>query len=324
MKVEKWDIYEEILNHSFNYELGIQSNEHAVMLSEVPFTTREQREKTISLLFEKFKTPASFLAKSPVLSTFACGKTTAIVVDSGAGTNVVTPVHDGYALISSLIKNHQAGELITQKILEVIEKKVQLKPNWSFKKTKTNQDKFIFKDLEFPNTTKSFIKYSKFEIVEEIKHSMFQVSESNFDSSKQTNFPQISFEMNTGNTFDFGMERYSIPESILFSPENKSNSIPQMCYDSIMKSDADIRKDLFSNIVLVGGNTSFNGYSKRFEKELTSKVTNNIKIKSPILPPSFPASKQMTWIGGSILSSLGSFQQMWISKEGKFLTTPFF
>jgi actin, other eukaryote len=66
---------------------------------------------------------------------------------------------------------------------------------------------------------------------------------------------------------------------------------------------------------LVGGNTNFNGFAKRFEKDLTSKVTNNIKLKSPIVPPAFPASKQMTWIGGSILASLGSFQQMWISKE---------
>eukprot|EP01080_Neovahlkampfia_damariscottae_P001614 gene1614-12739_t len=161
--IHKWDIYEEILNHSFNYELNIQSNEHAVMLSEVPFTTREQREKTISLLFEKFKTPACFLAKSPVLSTFACGKTTGIVVDSGAGTTVVTPVHDGYALISSLIKNHEAGDSITQKILELIEKKIEIKPNWSFKKTK-EQDKFILKDLSFPKTRKSFINFSKYEI----------------------------------------------------------------------------------------------------------------------------------------------------------------
>jgi actin-like protein 6A len=232
------------LNHSYNYELGVKSNEHAVMLSEVPFTTREQREKTISLLFEKFDVPAFFLAKSPVLSTFACGKTTATVIDSGAGTTCVTPVHDGYALVSSLIKNHHAGEWITDKILELIEKKMEIKPNWSFKKIK-NQEKFTIKELHFPNTSKSFTHYCKKRIVDEIKESMFQISESHFDSSKQTNFPQISFELNTGNTFDFGMERYSIPE-YLFS---ENQSISQMCYDSIMKADADIRKELFSNIV---------------------------------------------------------------------------
>lgn len=84
----------------------------------------------------------------------------------------------------------------------------------------------------------------------------------------------------------------------------------EIVYQSIMKSDVDIRKDLFSNIVLSGGTTMFQGISERLNKEMTNLAPPTMKIK--ILAPQ--ERKFLVWIGGSILSSLSSFQNMWISK----------
>ena len=76
------------------------------------------------------------------------------------------------------------------------------------------------------------------------------------------------------------------------------------------RCDVDIRKDLYANVVLSGGTTMFTGIGERMTKELTALAPSTMKIK--VVAP--PERKYSVWIGGSILSSLSTFQQMWISK----------
>ena len=87
--------------------------------------------------------------------------------------------------------------------------------------------------------------------------------------------------------------------------------VHQTTFDSIMKCDVDIRKDLYGNIVLSGGTTMFDGIAERMEKEIKALAPQSMKIK--IVAP--PERKYSVWIGGSILASLSTFQQMWISKQ---------
>ena len=78
-----------------------------------------------------------------------------------------------------------------------------------------------------------------------------------------------------------------------------------------MKCDVDIRKELYSNIVMSGGTTMFPGISERLTKELTAMAPTSMKIK--VVAPQ--ERKFLVWIGGSILSSLSTFQTMWITKQ---------
>ena len=114
--------------------------------------------------------------------------------------------------------------------------------------------------------------------------------------------------------------------------------IDETAFNSIMKCDVDIRKDLYSNVVLSGGKlecgsicsgvqcctsrhgsfacnpagtTMFPGIADRMTKEITSRAPNSMKIK--VVAP--PERKYSVWIGGSILASLSTFQQMWIAKS---------
>merc|ERR1712187_1039878 len=92
-----------------------------------------------------------------------------------------------------------------------------------------------------------------------------------------------------------------------------------------MGCDSDIRRDMFRNIVLSGGSSKFPGLSERFIKELTSvsplgRGGGKMKIKivhaqAHSLSNASHDAAYSTWIGGSMLSSLSSFQQMWISKQ---------
>jgi len=87
--------------------------------------------------------------------------------------------------------------------------------------------------------------------------------------------------------------------------------IHETTFNSIMKCDVDIRKDLYGNIVLSGGTTMFPGIAERMNKEVTALAPQSMKVK--VVAP--PERKFSVWIGGSILSSLSTFQQMWISKQ---------
>ncbi|KAF8403909.1 hypothetical protein HHK36_012015 [Tetracentron sinense] len=90
--------------------------------------------------------------------------------------------------------------------------------------------------------------------------------------------------------------------------------IHETTYNSVMKCDVDIRKDLYGNIVLIGGSTMFPSIADRMSKEITTLAPSSMKIK--VVAP--PERKYSVWIGGSILASLSTctctFQQMWVAK----------
>src|SRR5258708_32691036 len=82
-------------------------------------------------------------------------------------------------------------------------------------------------------------------------------------------------------------------------------------YSSMFKFDLDMRRDLYGHVVLSGGTTMFPGISDRMQKELTALSPSSMKVK--IVAP--PERKYSVWIGGSILASLSTFQNLWCSKH---------
>jgi len=101
---------------------------------------------------------------------------------------------------------------------------------------------------------------------------------------------------------------------VLFKPSligKESEGVHSLTYESIMACDIDIRRDLYSNTVLSGGSTMFPGISERLQHEMTQLAPSNIKVK--IIAPA--ERKYSVWIGGSILASLQSFTEMWITRE---------
>ncbi|KAK7058958.1 Centractin [Paramarasmius palmivorus] len=121
------------------------------------------------------------------------------------------------------------------------------------------------------------------------------------------------FRLPDGNVVQLGAERYRAPE-ILFNPEiigQEYAGVHQVVVDSINRVDLDLRKSLFSNIVLSGGSTLCRGFGDRLLNEVKKLALKDVKIK--IYAP--PERKYSTWIGGSILAGLNAFKKMWVSAE---------
>jgi len=92
-----------------------------------------------------------------------------------------------------------------------------------------------------------------------------------------------------------------------------TNSIQSLIYSSISSLDVDARKELCGNILLCGSHSMFPSLDKRLSLEISELVSNNFKCRV-IAPRNSMERRFASWIGGSVLTSLGSFQQLWLSK----------
>ena len=104
---------EQIWRYIFD-ELKVSSKEHPILLTEPPLNPYDNRMKTAEIFFEKFGTPKIFFQQQAVLSLYAKGRTSGLVLDCGDGCSHCTPVFEGYSINNAIQRIDIGGRDVTK------------------------------------------------------------------------------------------------------------------------------------------------------------------------------------------------------------------
>lgn len=285
--VEDWGAMEKIWHYTFYTDLRVDPAEHPILLTEPPLNPRPNREKMCEIMFETFSVPALYIAMQAVLSLYASGRTTGLVTDSGTGVTHVVPIYEGFALTHAIARLDLAGRDITEYLMRLLRQR-------GYALT-TSAEKEIVRDI------KEKLCYVALDPEKELK------------LAEKVSGMEKSYMLPDGETLTVGVERFLAPE-VFFNPGAVGKETPPMdevIVESVSKCDIDLRRDLYSNIVLSGGSTMFPGLKERLTKEISEMIPENVEVK--IIAP--PERMYSVWIGGSILASLKTFQKMWVTKK---------
>jgi len=283
--VTNWDDMEKLYHHTFYNELRVAPEEHSVLLACPPNNPKASTERAVQMMFETFNVPALYVEHGPVLELYASGRTTGLVVSIGEDGFHAVPIYEGYALPHATLSGTVGGRHLTQ-----FAGKIMTERGYSFT---TAAERDIIRDV------KEKLCYVAMDFDEEMRQGSSSIEK--------------TYELPDGQIITVGNERFRVPE-VFFAPSMlgcEEKGIQDMAFQAIMKCDVDIRKDLYSNIVIAGGSTLFPGFAERLQKELIALAPSTMRVK--VIAP--PERKYSSWIGGSILASLSTFQPMWITKE---------
>ncbi|GJP56186.1 hypothetical protein CLOM_g15235 [Closterium sp. NIES-68] len=279
--VTNYNDMEMVWHHTFYNELRVTPEERPVLLTEVPLNPHANREMMTQMMFETFNVPAMAVAIQAVLSLYASGRTTGLVLDSGKSVTHAVPIFEGQALTDAVLSVDIGGFDLSDYLLKTLLEKGYSAERDSARAIKENLA-FVAMDYE---------------------------AELHADAQNSSSFEK-SYELPDGQVVTLSNARFMCPEP-LFKPSmlgKEGLGIHELCYESTMKCDGDIRKDLYSNIVLSGGTTMFPGLADRLATEITKLAPSTMKVE--VIAPA--KRKYLTWIGGSMIASQSNFK--WISK----------
>ena len=284
-RVVDWESMEMLWNYTLYSELKIPPEDHAILLSETPNNTKEARKHITNIMFDYFNVPCFYLSNQSVLSLCASGRTTGLVIDSGDGTTNTVPIHEGYAIPHAVEELELGGIDLTRYLQRMLTKKHGI-------------------DVERPDYEEwaQRVKEKYCKIAVDYENKLREVAEMPGYEKKEL--------LPDGQPITLKAECYKIPEA-LFQPgllDLKTNGIHKFANESIKKCDESIKEALYSNILLSGGSTLFPDMGERLKREMKDDAKKNIVYIAP------EERKYTTWIGGSIIASLSTFQVMWVTK----------
>ncbi|KAF2301853.1 hypothetical protein GH714_029883 [Hevea brasiliensis] len=270
-----------------NWDDMIDPTECKILLTDPPLNPSKNREKMVETMFEKYNFAGVFIQIQAVLTLYAQGLLTGLVIDSGDGVTHVVPVVDGYSFPHLTKRMNVAGRHITSYLVDLLSRR-----GYAMNRT------------------------ADFETVREIKEKLCYISydyKREYQLGLETTILVKNYTLPDGRVIKVGTERFQAPEA-LFTPELidvEGDGMADMVFRCIQEMDIDNRMMLYQHIVLSGGSTMYPGLPSRLEKEILDRYLEVVlkgnkdglkKLRLRIEDP--PRRKHMVYLGGAVLAGI--------------------
>ncbi|XP_074048432.1 uncharacterized protein LOC141491421 [Macrotis lagotis] len=283
--VTSWEDMEMIWRHLYKYGLREPPEQRPVLLTEAPLNPPENRAKMLEIFFETFQVPALYVALQGLMALYATGKSTGIVLDCGDGVTGVIPIYKDRCLLQSISRSDFAGKDLTNYLARLLlERGIHLV-------NRGNKD-----------------------IITDVKERLCYIIPDPHErkQEKTIDCSLYNYILPDGHSMQIGDELFQVPES-LFQPSKLGSSAPgihKLVLKSVMKSSHHFHKDLLNNLILAGGSTLYPGLQRRLWRELEFLLKGSLSVNITA-----PSDRHLSvWIGASVITSLSTFEQMWVSR----------
>ncbi|KAH7485134.1 Actin-related protein 4 [Phytophthora ramorum] len=299
------------------------------------------REQMVEVVMEELGVPALFCAKSAVLACYANARTSGLVVEMGATYTSVTSVHEGYAFAYpksqvTLFGGHDLDSFLRQKLGPQI--------------AAGREQRVVATSLEKEVARRKRQTWSY--VVEAKESGLCRVADGPFDEAQNAQLPLINYELPDKTVISMGTERFSVAEHYFLGETGSSAAasgavsqegasaandgpgmrLPELiCETGGLTTETELRKELFQNIVLTGGSSCFENMPTRIEREVVTTLSGtplpliasgnsgaaggfSSSLRVKVVAAHAQERRVGSFLGGSILASLGSFHEMWMSK----------
>lgn len=285
--VQNWAYFEHIIQHCLT-DLQLDAESTGVVLTELPFSPKGNAERIAQTLFEAFNIPQLAVIPSGLCALYASGRTTGVVLDSGAGVTHITPVFDSFIASNAINRINFGGDDVTQHLKTILfERGLNFTSPVDLLQVKKIKEQLCFVSQDYENDVKP--------------------------ATDEGSFLE-DFRLPDGQSVALGKERFRAAE-ILFNPSILQSELPPLgdfVAECVKRCGIDIRKALMGNIVLCGGNTMFEGFGKRLETDATRHfpgLFGSVKVIDS-------ADRLFSvWAGASVVANLPTFSSNIITNE---------
>lgn len=249
--VKNWDDMRHIWDHTFE-KLDVTASNTKILLTEPPQNPKQNRERLLQVMFEEYGFHSISVAVQAILTLYAQGLLTGVVVDSGDGVTHICPVYEGYLMDNLTTRLDIAGRDVTRYLIKLLLKRGHV-----------------------------FNQSADFETVQRIKEKLcyvaYDVQQEKRLAEETTCLSEI-YQIDDKRKVTVASERFEAPE-ILFQPhliDVESRGLGELLFNVIQRADHDVRRELYKHIVLSGGTTMYPGLPSRLERELRQLYFGNV------------------------------------------------
>jgi actin len=282
-EIVDWERFETLMHHIFYTELKVCPEEISVLVTDTPLNSKKVRGRLAQTLFETFNVEKLHLANTAMLGLYSYGKTTGIVLDCGHGVTTSVPIYEGYPLPHASLRVNFGGENISSELLKLVKDKVG-------------------RDY---NGTKGKL------LADNIKESMGYIAQ-DYEHEQKVYIDGTEYNRDyllpDGKSISLGEELFKCAEFLFTPGEYPHKPIYKYLIESLSKCDTEIASEVGNNLCLTGGTSLTNGFVERLKTELYQETSSFTVYSSN--------DRQFAnWVGGSIVSSLNTFPQMWVTRS---------